>query len=193
MRLGTIVAWIGIIAFVLAIPMSIFANIVSPRVLEWWALTNLSRRNHRIVKLRQQRFKWSTLIHASCRQQSYINGIRWLLFALSLFVTFLFGLVFIGGTWLVRLSLSMAHANTINIAPESLLYYKILVWFTVVVVVIIQAVLLKALFRINRASKWHLANRLVDVEMELERLESLPWTVDRPPNPHKTRNPTPPT
>lgn len=35
-RLGVFAAWVGIVAFVLAIPMAVCANLLTPHVKEWW-------------------------------------------------------------------------------------------------------------------------------------------------------------
>ena len=43
---------IGILAFLLAVPMSIAANVLTPRVSLWWARTSVLRKNRRIARLK---------------------------------------------------------------------------------------------------------------------------------------------
>jgi hypothetical protein len=50
---GTILAWVGLLAFILAIPMNVIANLITPRAETWWATTSSVRRQRRIEKLRR--------------------------------------------------------------------------------------------------------------------------------------------
>jgi hypothetical protein len=49
--LGTWGFWISIIAFISAYPLSLLANITSPRLLNWWATTSRVSLEKRIAQL----------------------------------------------------------------------------------------------------------------------------------------------
>jgi hypothetical protein len=51
-NLGIFSAWVGIVAFILAIPISIAANLLTPKVHSWWATTSQRRRERRILYLK---------------------------------------------------------------------------------------------------------------------------------------------
>ena len=46
--------WLGLLAFILAVPMSIAANMLTPLVNSWWATTSQQRLKSRINKLEEQ-------------------------------------------------------------------------------------------------------------------------------------------
>jgi hypothetical protein len=48
------VGWIGIVAFLLAIPMSILANMLTPKIQAWWANTSSARKARRIQYLQRE-------------------------------------------------------------------------------------------------------------------------------------------
>jgi len=50
MDFNTFVAWVGIVAFVLAVPISVFANIITPKVQLWWAGTAKRRAYFRLLR-----------------------------------------------------------------------------------------------------------------------------------------------
>jgi hypothetical protein len=152
--------------------MNVLANVITPKILHWWALTNLKRLRERIVKLRQQRFKYSALFHASVRQESYIKAVRWALYATSGFMLFAFAFVLIAFTWFEELVLNITRAtDAIDIVTESRFFYKGLCSLTIAAAIAIQVLIIRALFFVNRASKIRMGSRLVDVEMELKALE----------------------
>jgi hypothetical protein len=45
---------VGILALILAIPMAVLANMLTPRVQNWWASTSVKRRQKRIARLQGQ-------------------------------------------------------------------------------------------------------------------------------------------
>jgi hypothetical protein len=49
---GFFAAWVGVAAFLLAIPMAVVANLLTPRVQAWWATTTNARKDKRINKLK---------------------------------------------------------------------------------------------------------------------------------------------
>ena len=51
-------AWVGLAAFVLAIPMAICANLATPKVRHWWGTTSNARRTRRIMALKAQLFRY---------------------------------------------------------------------------------------------------------------------------------------
>ena len=52
MDFNSFVAWIGIVGFTLAIPMSVLANLLTPRIQNWWSTTSQARKNKRIEELK---------------------------------------------------------------------------------------------------------------------------------------------
>jgi hypothetical protein len=50
-KFGLFVAWVGIVAFFLAIPMAVVANLATPRIQSWWATTSELRKSVRIERL----------------------------------------------------------------------------------------------------------------------------------------------
>jgi len=49
---ASVVAWMGVLAFFFAIPMSIIANILTPKLQQRWATTSITRRSKRIQELK---------------------------------------------------------------------------------------------------------------------------------------------
>jgi hypothetical protein len=47
-RFGVFAAWVGIVAFLLAIPMGVVSSLLAPKVLAWWAATTHKRASRRI-------------------------------------------------------------------------------------------------------------------------------------------------
>ena len=50
-KFAVFATWVGIVAFLLAIPMSIAANILTPLIKNWWATTTVLRAKRRLVEL----------------------------------------------------------------------------------------------------------------------------------------------
>lgn len=96
MNLTTFATWVGIVAFVLAVPMSVLANVLTPKVQLFWAGTAKRRAAYRLWKLEEElkRLQWY--------DDNPIDAIGSLLFWVSLFVidfavTFL---AFVSAAWL---------------------------------------------------------------------------------------------
>jgi hypothetical protein len=51
---GHFFGWVGIIALVLAIPLAVIANLLTPTVRQWWATTSTNRRKKRIKELNER-------------------------------------------------------------------------------------------------------------------------------------------
>jgi hypothetical protein len=58
-KFGSFFAWVGLLAFLLAIPMSILSNLLTPRVQAWWAIQSKSRAIRRITKIQAKLDKLS--------------------------------------------------------------------------------------------------------------------------------------
>jgi hypothetical protein len=57
---GWLFGWVGLGAFVLAIPMAIAANLLTPKVRDWWASTSRSRALKRYEMLRREIWRLKT-------------------------------------------------------------------------------------------------------------------------------------
>ena len=54
-KFGIFAAWVGVCALFLAVPMSIAANLLTPKVQRWWATTTASRARSRLEELRKKK------------------------------------------------------------------------------------------------------------------------------------------
>jgi len=76
------VARIGILAFLLAIRMSIAANIVTPRIAAWWAVTSRARRGRRVELLRMRVVAYRHLLRPDQRHESFVRAVRSIVYVL---------------------------------------------------------------------------------------------------------------
>ncbi len=70
-----IVAWAGILGFLLAIPLSILGNLLTPKVKEWWATTSSARKQSRIKYLKARLLAFPDLMSPEERQEETIRGL----------------------------------------------------------------------------------------------------------------------
>src|ERR1035437_2008093 len=72
---GTFAAWVSIVAVILAIPLSVIANLATPRVQAWWATTNVRRRHERIVHLKESLLWYENARTPEIRIDNVLHGL----------------------------------------------------------------------------------------------------------------------
>jgi hypothetical protein len=51
-KFGYFAAWVGILGVLLAIPLTVLGNILTPKLVEWWSKSSAARRAHRVKVLK---------------------------------------------------------------------------------------------------------------------------------------------
>jgi hypothetical protein len=76
---------LGILAFILAIPMAVVANALTPSVVQWWARTSESRRHKRVARLTKVLPYWTDAASNSERRlECLTSGLKWLAWSVGL-------------------------------------------------------------------------------------------------------------
>ena len=92
-KFGVFAAWVGIVAFFLAVPLAVIANLLTPRVASLWAKTSAARSERRIETLRKTLIEIDRLMNGfEVRIDYMIRGLR--LLAVSA-IGFLYLLLFV--------------------------------------------------------------------------------------------------
>jgi len=162
--LSTIVGWIGIAAFLLAIPMAVVANLLTPRVQNWWAGRNKKAAAKRLDRLAN----WQRLVADAEPNEHVAFILRQALYALGYFfaATLYANMVFA--------VLILRKVNSISHVPKSA--YLSNTAFTMLPV-ILSVALFHAVYltysAINRTRLLHKqgqAKALQDVSRDIEKL-----------------------
>ena len=166
-----LVAWITILAFLLAIPMAVAANILTPKVQKWWAKTSAARRHRRIVFLEKELFSLEEALEPDARHEQFVRGLR-LASVAGMLVSYLLGMAFAG------IVMIASTARGVDLFPEIretglmsteraltiILGIGFLCWYGSYVA------LYHTLQLLRRASRTYLESQLLAVRRELDRL-----------------------
>ena len=88
--IGFIAMWASIIGVLLALPLSILAGLLTPKVERWWATTSDRRRDKRMARLKADLEDIPRFRSAVSRQENFLWGMRFLALGLWSMTTFLF-------------------------------------------------------------------------------------------------------
>lgn len=160
--------WATILAILLAIPLSVAANIITPKIQEWWATTSEARKTRRVVQLRRDIEQLTFVIDSPVsRFDSFIKAFRLALCGMVLIVTlFSYGIADIMAIHGHLAGISdKLHGTEMTVASHTgwLLFYRIIL-FTAL------AFFLRAIVHLEFASTVFLQSRLLASKAELERL-----------------------
>ena len=170
------------VGLVLAIPLSVLGNVLTPHVLRWWATTSLVRREYRIETLGRQIRICRILIHPLVRRESFLKAIRTCIVgtcvSIFIFTAGLFPILDNQGKVLMRF-LVYDSALKANLAKEAAEYHLLnnsqhfiqyLSWTVVMSAAVFMVFLLISLYYLDRASKVSIAKDLASMEVELKNL-----------------------
>jgi hypothetical protein len=71
-----VATWITIISFILAVPIAVIANLLTPRLEAWWARRNEASRSRRIVSLEDRSRMLQEAIEPESRQEQLVSALR---------------------------------------------------------------------------------------------------------------------
>ncbi len=175
-RFSFVVGVIGIGAFLLAIPMAVVANILTPKIAAWWATTSHIRRQKRIAYLELQLRQLDCRMLLSVRHERMLRGFRYIAIAGALMIYFL--LIPITQLIIIHDHLhSLSQGITIPrppLSPRSSRVYA-LEFICLTLGVVIQFLCSRAFKEFHYASKVYLANLYVRRKAELAELTG-DWT-----------------
>ena len=171
---GVFATWIGIVAFFLAIPMSVVGNILTPKLLTLWATTSLVRKERRIAKLRiDLKLLDACIADSNFQAEQLLSGLKNCAFA----AIGLAYLLFID----VSITINMhAHLDSVQLpifpAPASQIslvaHYRLTAAIVAALSVFTVYFLSRALRFFRRGSKRRLVIRHTDTLMELNKLSA---------------------
>jgi hypothetical protein len=152
---GVFAAWVGILASILAIPFSIAANLLTPKVSNWWARKSKKRAEHRVYVL-QNRLRWIREYNTDAmRHIHYIIAIRYIVYLVAAFFYGAVVIIALALQWIERLSRYATIGGNV---------------FLVALVVFITILLLKVLRSLNLASERYLLQQDIGIQAQLSRL-----------------------
>jgi len=179
---------IGVLALLLAIPLSIIANLITPKIKDWWATTSDHRRETRIAKLQLAVTEIGVFRSAEFRQEMFLFGVRWLVTGL-LSMTSLIFMVF---SDVLFLSASLDHALPIfpflgfHITLPVVVLYRYEAVMSLVIVLLTLYSFRQARQRFQQSSRLYARRKLEEATKELRLLKnyfgdnSTPPTIDKP-------------
>jgi len=173
-RFGIFAAWVGIVAFFLAIPMSVLGNILTPKLLSFWATTSLVRKERRIAKLRiDLKLLDACIADSNFQTEQLLKGLRNCVFAA------------IGLTYVLMIGVGMiltmhAHLDSVQLpifpipGPHISLIARFRLVDTLASAISLSTVyfLSKALRFFRTASRRRLVIRHTNTLMELKKLSA---------------------
>jgi hypothetical protein len=96
-KIGVFAACVGIVAFFLAIPMAILANLLTPKAKDYWALTTQSRREKRIHELELEIKACTRMLRPLVRQENFLRTVKWTVYAAAATLYTMSGIAFLIG------------------------------------------------------------------------------------------------
>jgi hypothetical protein len=177
-KLGYLSFWIGVVAFMLSIPMSNTANMLTRRVEASWATTSNKRRDRRIKKLKLLVSELTVAMSMAKRHDSFVDGFRLLAFGFVYFWGFVFFACFMFfGTFINLLQMLGGGQHYYSIMPKTTQEIADGLWpgRTDLIPVILPLFLslvavVLAINRFTMASRSLIFNKLRSTESELESL-----------------------
>lgn len=188
---GWFFGWVTVLAIVLAVPLSVAANLLTPKLQAWWATTSERRRVKRLSKLNAAIEDIPRFRSAVYRQEKFLAGMRYLTIGLVSLTAMLMLTLSI----VITTSASFDHVTPIfpggtKFTLSSVALHRFESVYSVFVLLFATMTFNRAYLCFKSSSRYYAERKLDDAAKELKRLvrysadKSGPPTSDKPDSPN---------